>query len=64
MNWTKNVLDVALDLFDKNNHTSCEILRTCIQYANATKLEKKKPPSNYPTILAAVGLVPDEFLEF
>jgi len=53
----RDALSVAIDLFDKNDDRRCEILRTCIQYANAANLGKKSPPPNYPTILAAVGLV-------
>eukprot|EP00555_Chaetoceros_dichaeta_P005811 CAMPEP_0198263156 /NCGR_PEP_ID=MMETSP1447-20131203/11561_1 /TAXON_ID=420782 /ORGANISM="Chaetoceros dichaeta, Strain CCMP1751" /LENGTH=443 /DNA_ID=CAMNT_0043951655 /DNA_START=9 /DNA_END=1340 /DNA_ORIENTATION=+ len=58
----RNALDVAIDLFDKKDNSRCEILRTCIQYANAANLGKKSPSSNYPTILAAVGLVPTQTL--
>jgi len=60
MNSTNNALDVAIDQFDENDNTSCDILRICLQYANAAKLGMRAPPSNYPTVLAAVGLVPDQ----
>jgi len=56
---TKNALDVALELLDGKNRTSRKILKICIQYANAAKLGIKSPPSNYPTILAAVGFFPE-----
>jgi len=58
----KNALDVALVLFDENDDASCEILKVCIHYANAAILGKKFPPSNYPTIVAAVGLVSDQVI--
>jgi len=58
----KNALEVATDLFDENDNNRCEILKICVQYANAAKMGKDVPPSNYPTILAAVGLVPDQVL--
>jgi len=54
----KNALDIAIDLFDENDATSCNIFRICIQYANAANLRKKAPSPNYPTILAAIGFVP------
>jgi hypothetical protein len=54
----ENAVDVAADLFDKNDYTSCEILKTCVQYANAAKLGWKVPPPNYPITLAAIGLIP------
>jgi len=57
-----NALDVAIDLFDENDDTRCKILQSCIQYANAINLKRKVPSSNYPTILAAVGLVPTQVL--
>jgi len=56
----KHALDVAIDLFDENDNTRCEILRSCIQHANTARLKKNAVPSNYPTILAAVGLVPQK----
>jgi len=54
----ENAVDVAADLFDKDDYTSCEILKTCLQYANAAKLGWKVPPPNYPITLAAIGLIP------
>jgi len=54
----KDALNVAIDLYDANDNTRCEILRSCIQHANAARLGTNIVPSNYPTILAAVGLVP------
>lgn len=50
-----------MDMYDKNNNASCQILRNCIQYANAAVLETV-PSSNYPTILAAIGVVPRQAL--
>lgn len=58
----KNALEVALDLFDENNHDRCRILRTCIQHANAVMIGKKSPSPNYPTVLAAAGVVPMKYL--
>jgi len=60
-NGPKNALDLAVDLFDENDNGRCEILKMCIQYANAAKLGSSIPPSNYPILLAAVGLVPPEY---
>jgi len=57
----KNALDVAVDLFDENDNVRCEILRICIQYANMAKLGTSIPPTNYPILLAAVGLVPPQY---
>jgi len=57
-NSEKDALNIAIDLYDANDNTRCEILRSCIQHANAASLGKNIVPSNYPTILAAVGLVP------
>jgi len=54
----QNAIDVAVDLFNIDDDISCEILKICVQYANASKLGWKTPPSNYPTTLAAVGLIP------
>jgi len=57
----KNALDVAVHLFDANDNGRCEILKICIQYANAAKLRMNIPPSNYPVLLAAIGLVPPKY---
>jgi len=56
----KNALDVAIKQFDTNNKNSIEITRICIQYANSMSLGLSSPPPNYPTILAGVGLVPEQ----
>jgi len=58
----KHALEVAIDLFDENDNTRCEILRSFIQHANAAILKKNAVPSNYPTILAAVGFVPNKLI--
>jgi len=59
-NSNENALDVALDLFNENDNASCEILKLCVQYANAAKIGKKVPSSHYPTLIAAIGLIPQE----
>jgi len=57
-----NAIKVAADLFDENDNARCEILKSCVQHANAAKLGMKALPSSYPTILAAVGLIPPQDL--
>lgn len=58
----KNALDIALDLFEENDKDRSEILKTCIQYANAAQLGIRAPSSNYPTIVAAAGIIPPQSL--
>jgi len=58
----KNALEVATELFDEKDNTRCEILRSCIQHANTARLKKNVIPSNYPTMLAAIDLVPNAIL--
>merc|ERR1712157_201767 len=41
----------------------CEVLRTCVQYINAKQMGLQLPPQNYPTLLAASGIVPLTILQ-
>jgi len=58
----ENALNIAISLYDNNDDASCNILKSCIQYANAVKMKLKFPITTYPTLLAAIGLVPQELL--
>lgn len=58
----ENALEIAIDLLDENDNIRCRILRICILHANAVKLGKKNLPPKYPTILAAIGIVPVQAL--
>jgi len=58
----ENALNVAICLFNEEDRVRCEILRSCVQYANALKMGLKYPTHDYPTILAAIGLVPRQIL--
>jgi len=55
----ENALEIAIRLYDANNNARCEVLKNCVQYANASKMGLRFQVSEaYPTLLAASGLVP------
>jgi len=61
-----NAFEISIKLYDENDNDRCEILRSCVQYFNASRLGIRFPlPSSdnvYPTLLAASGLVPHQIL--
>lgn len=56
-------LDIAIRLYDETDDERRQIFTTCIQYANASKLHMKVPDPEYPIVIAAIGLVPDDILK-
>jgi len=60
INDNKNALDVAINQVNERDKNSIEIAKICVQYANSMTLGLTAPPPNYPTILAGVGLVPEQ----
>jgi len=58
----QNALDIAVSLYNGDDDDRCEILKSCVQYANAVKMNLKFPSPEYPTLLAAVGFVPLDLL--